>query len=191
MARMRPNFALNLSHDGIVLLHRSSRGTWTEVGDVALDDVKFRENLSFLRSTAVGLEGKGFGTKLIIPESQILFSIVDAPGPDPKQRAAQIATALQGLTPYEVADLAYDWRNYGGAIQVAVVARETLDEAEGFAVDHRFNPLSFTSVFADENGIWEPFFGRTDYAVTMLGVDADVRDQAPLADAVEETKPAE
>ncbi len=176
MAEMKPNFALNLSPDGIVLLHRSPRGAWTEVGGIGLDDTKLGENLSFLRSTAVGLEGKGFGTKLIIPESQILYRIVDAPGPYLDERLTQIRTALEGQTPYDVADLAFDWREINGGVQIAVVAKETLDEAEGFAIDHRFNPLSFVCRYEDENGAWEPFFGCTDYAVSLLGVDADVRD---------------
>src|SRR5690606_24892165 len=34
---MKPNFALNLSHDGIGLYHRGKSG-WLQVGTVALDD---------------------------------------------------------------------------------------------------------------------------------------------------------
>jgi hypothetical protein len=173
---MKPNFALNLSHEGIVLLHRSPRSTWTEVGEVALDDPDLRENLSFLRSTAVGLEGKGFGTKLILPSSQVLYLEVHAPGPGEAERMAQIVKELEGKTPYEVADLSIDWTGAGPNVQVAVVANVTLDEAEEFAVTHRFNPISFTSRASDEPDAWEPFFGRTDYSFTLFGPDVDVRE---------------
>jgi len=176
---MKPNFALNLSHDGIVLLHRSPRGTWTDVGEVALDDTELRENLSFLRSTAVGLEGKGFGTKLVLPHSQILFTDVDAPGPSEAERLAQIVRELEGQTPYSVTELTFDWIEFEGRVRVAVVANETLDEAEMFAVEHRFNPISFTSEPEIATDGWEPFFGRTDFSIAFLGADADVR-EAPI-----------
>lgn len=173
---MKPNFALDLSHEGIVLAHRSPRGTWTKVGDVKLEDPALRENLSFLRSTAVGLEGKGFGSKLILPNSQILYLNVSAPGPDDETRIAQIKAELEGKTPYEVRDLTFDWLETGGAVQVAVVAKETLDEAEEFAVEHRFNPISFTGRSSDDPDAWLPFFGRTDYSYAILDDKVDVRD---------------
>jgi hypothetical protein len=173
---MKPNFALNLSHEGITLSHLSPRGSWTEVGQVALDDPDLRENLSFLRSTAVGLEGKGFGSKLVLPNSQILYLEVDAPGPGHAERLTQIVAELDGKTPYAVADLTFDWIKSGAKVRVAVVANETLDEAEEFAVEHRFNPISFTAQTESEADKWEPFFGRTDYSFTFIAADVDVRD---------------
>ncbi len=178
---MKPNFALNLSHEGIALLHRSPRGTWTEVGEVALGDPELRENLSFLRSTAVGLEGKGFGSKLILPNSQVLYLEINAPGPGEAARMAQIVQELEGKTPYEVADLAIDWTGAGPIVQVAVVANVTLDEAEEFAVIHRFNPISFSSRASEDPDAWEPFFGRTDFSFTLFGADVDVRETPVVA----------
>jgi len=175
---MKPNFALNLSHEGIVLLHRSPRGTWVEVGDVALDDPKLRDNLSFLRSTAVGLDGKGFSTRLIIPNSQILYRSIHAPGPTPEDREQQIAAALEGDLPYPVDELAFDWRRDGDAVVVAIVARETLEEAESFAVEHRFNPICFVARETGDTDAWEPFFGRTDYSYAILDDDVDLRESA-------------
>jgi hypothetical protein len=186
---MKPNFALNLSHEGIMLLHRAPRGNWTEVGEVALDDPEFRETLAFLRSTAVSLEGKGFGTKLILPDTQILYRDVTAPGPGETERQAQILNALEGETPYDVADLSFDWRDMGDFVRVAVVANETLDEAEEFAVEHRFNPLSFVGRENDEADAWQPFFGRTDYSFAFLGEDVDVRD-TPIPTAAPTAEPA-
>ncbi len=178
---MKPSFALNLSHEGIILLHRSPRGNWIEVGDVSLENAAFAENLSFLRATAVGLEGKGFGTKLIIPDSQILYREIHAPGPTDQERREQVLSALQGQVPYEGADLSLDWiaTGNGQMVLAAVVANETLDEAEEFAVEHRFNPVSFVGPKGAEPDAWEPFFGKTDFSISLLGPDADVRDTPP------------
>ncbi|MCB1367298.1 MAG: hypothetical protein KDK00_06020 [Rhodobacteraceae bacterium] len=173
---MKPNFALNLTLEGIVLLHRSVRNTWTEVGEVLLDDARMRENLAFLRSTAIGLEGKGFGCKLIIPNSQILYREIHAPGPDDDTRRAQIAAALEGETPYQTDELVFDWKGSGANLWVAIVARETLDEAEEFAVEHRFNPITFVARADDSPDAWEPYFGRSDYSYTFIGADVDLRE---------------
>ncbi len=52
---MKPNFALNLSHEGISLLHRAKTG-WLRVGDVALDAPDLNAQLQLLRQTAADLE---------------------------------------------------------------------------------------------------------------------------------------
>jgi len=50
----------------------------------------------------------------------------------------------------------------GGQSHVAAVARETLDEAEAFAVEHRFHPVSFAAAPANENFEGAPHFGPQD-----------------------------
>ena len=50
------------------------------------------------------------------------------------------------MTPYSVADLVFDWSGHGEVVQVAVVARETLAEAEAFAETHGFGPVSFVAM---------------------------------------------
>lgn len=164
---MKPNFALDLSHDGIGLLHRGRKG-WLRVGDVALDDPVMRGALAMLRRTAADLSPEGVTTKLVLPASQILYLEVEAPGPSDTDRDAQVRAALEGRTPYEVSDLVYDHSGSGSTRQVAVVARETLDEAEAFAVEHRFNPVSFVARPADGEYDGEPFFGQTRHARSLL-----------------------
>ncbi|MDJ0629475.1 MAG: hypothetical protein QNJ44_14545 [Rhodobacter sp.] len=164
---MKPNFALNLSHEGISLLHRAQAG-WLTVGDVSLDDPSLVDQLGVLRRTAADLETGGMTTKLVIPNSQILYTEVDAPGPMTADRIAQIRDGLVGLTPYDVRDLVFDWRRDGDRAQVAVVARETLQEAETFATQYRFNPVSFVAVPANGAFDGEPFFGPTRHAATLL-----------------------
>ncbi|MFN3724574.1 MAG: hypothetical protein ACK4VZ_16260, partial [Paracoccaceae bacterium] len=166
---MKPSFALDLTEDGLTLLHRTSRG-WMDVGNVAFDDPDLGAALDYLRSTALGLSPTGLATKLIIPESQILYLQVEALGPDDASRRTQIEAALEGRTPYALDELTYDWTNTGSVVTVAVVARETLAEAEAFATEHRFNPVSF--VARPETGFdKEPFFGVSQLAPSLVSGD--------------------
>ncbi len=202
---MKPTFALNITDEAIGLLHRTSKG-WTPVGEVSFAEPDLAEALGYLRKTALGVSPRGISTKLVIPNSQILYAELDAPGPDEASRLAQIRAGLEGRTPYDVADLVFDWQATGTTVQVAVVARETLAEAEAFAAEHRLNPMSFVAI-PDGAFTGEPFFGPTGFAATQLSdgetVDRDrdaivirarelpkaenvTPDPAPVADAVPE-----
>ncbi|MBV0911611.1 hypothetical protein [Anianabacter salinae] len=177
---MKPNFALSLSFDGVALYHRTSSG-WLTVGTASLEDPDLAERMRVLRRTASELEPRGVSTKLIIPNSEILYREVAAPGPGQHSRELQVRQSLEGMTPYAVEDLAWDYRAAGDHARVAVVAKETLAEAESFAIDHRFNPVSYVAV---PDGTWfegEPFFGQTAHASTFLGRrEAVERDTAPV-----------
>ncbi|WP_421703625.1 hypothetical protein [Aliiroseovarius sp.] len=189
---MKPNFALDLSHEGIGLFHRA-KGGWTLVGDVALDDPELTGKIEMLRKTAADLSPGGFTAKLIIPESQILFTTLTAPGPDDITREVQIRAGLEGLTPYEVGELVFDWQAEGDEVHVAVLARETLAEAEAFATEHRMNPVSYVARGKRGTFKGEAFFGRTGAASTLLGpaqqVERDkksvplMKGAAPVAEA--------
>ncbi|MGC1428304.1 MAG: translation initiation factor 2, partial [Albidovulum sp.] len=125
---MKPGFALDLAQDGIRLLARRAEG-WVELGHAAFAAEDFDQSLAMLRGMAETQAPGQVTTKLILPQSQILYTEVDAPGPDRAQRRSQIETALRGRTPYEVSDLVFDWSRIGPEVHVAVVARVTLDEA--------------------------------------------------------------
>ena len=180
MRVMKPAFALDFRNSAITLLHRASGG-WHEVGSVAIDAPDLTEAVGYLRSTALGLAPRGLSTKLVIPNDQILYLSVVAPGPDAASRRAQIATALEGRTPYAVEDLVFDWWGNGPEVQVAVIARETLAEAEGFAVEHRMNPISFVAVPEGRKFRGEPWFGPTSLAATLVPDGEKIeRDQDPV-----------
>jgi hypothetical protein len=191
---MKPNFALNLSLDGIDLFHRSATG-WTHVGTVSLDDSDLTAALGMLRSTAVSLAAGSLTTKVIIPETQILYTEVEA-GPEtasPEARDAAIRAALEGRTPYPVSDLVFDARPRGRKVELAVLARETLVEAEAFARDHRFNPVSFVAApTGGRFGGAEPFFGTADSAREMIRTLGEPeRDAEALdLDALKRVRPA-
>lgn len=177
---MKPSFALNLSHDGISLLHRSSAG-WFSAGFVPLDDDDFAGAMEHLRQAALGLSARGITSKLVIPDSQILYLLIEAPGPDAARRRNQIAAALEGRTPYAVNDLVFDWSGTGHSVQVAVVARETLIEAENFAEQYNFSPVSFVAIPAPGDFAGEPFFGLTSTAAQHLPEGSRLdRDQDPI-----------
>lgn len=178
---MKPTFALDFRNDAITLLHRTPRG-WQLVGQVALDAPDLDEALSYLRATALGLSPRGIVTKLVIPNSQILYTQVNVPAPEIARKRKHVLRALEGLTPYPIADLAFDVWGDGPEFQVAVIAKETLAEAEAFATQHRFNPVSFVAV--PENGLFigEPWFGATSCAAEFLPEGEKLgRDLEPVA----------
>lgn len=177
---MKPNFALNFTDDAIVLLHRTARG-WLDIGQTPFGAPDMAEALGYLRASALGLSPQGMTTKVVIPNGQILYTEVEAPGPDTASRKAQIRAALEGRTPYPVDDLVFDWWGKGPRLQVAVVARETLEEAEAFAVEHRLNPVSFVAMPEQGRFVGEPFFGKTQAAAKLLASGESVtRDQDPI-----------
>ena len=164
---MKANFALSLSFEGIRLLHRAAGG-WRRVGEVALDAEDLPAELTELRDAAEALAPEGIASKLIIPDGQIKYLTIDSGelAPDERRRAAEVA--LDGATPYAVEDLAFDTAPDGLETHIAAVARETLAEAEGFAVQYGFNPIFTVAVPGDAPFLGEPFFGPTAHASTLL-----------------------
>ncbi len=177
---MKPNFALTLAEDRVAVLHRTSTG-WMEIGSVDPAAPDMADALGYLRSTALELATGELRTKLILPESQILYQEVEAPGPDAASRRKQIRKALEGRTPYSVDDLVFDWSGKGTMVQVAVIARETLAEAEAFAVQFRMNPVAFAASPESDGFKGEPWFGLTEAAADLLPKGTRVeRDKEPV-----------
>lgn len=164
---MKPAFALSLSFDGISLLHRCAGG-WRNAGDVSLEAADLAAALAGLRGAAARLDPDPIRTKIVIPNEQIRYLSVETGPVDAQSRDAQARAALEGATPYPVADLVYDVSAEGSITHVAAVARETLAEAEGFAVEHGFNPVSFVAIPGDKPFLGEPFFGPTGRAPAVL-----------------------
>lgn len=171
---MKPNFALSLSFEGIALLHRAGRAGWHLVGDVSLSSRDLAGDMAALRAKAATLDPSGLVTKLIIPDDQIKYLDLPASGATGHDYDSSAREALEGATPYHVDDLAYDWSAARGRLYVAAVAAETLDEAESFALEHDFNPVSFVARPEPGRFAGEPFFGP---AAQARDVD---RDEAPV-----------
>lgn len=164
---MKPSFALSLTFDGIRLLHRAAGG-WRIVGDVALDAQDMGAELAVLRKTATALEPAGVRTKVLLPNEQIKYLSIETVGLNVAARRDAAKAALDGATPYAVDDLAFDISADGDVTHIAAVAKETLSEAEGFAQDHRLNPVSFAAIPGDQAYLGEPFFGPTAASVNIL-----------------------
>jgi hypothetical protein len=167
---MKPNFALSLSFEGISLLHRAGSAGWHLVGDVPLDAADLAGELAALRAKAARLDPSGLATKLIIPDEQIKYMDLPASSAPDGDYDRAAAEALEGATPYHVEDLVYDWSVDEGRLYIAAVASETLDEAEAFAAEHKFNPVSFVARPQSDRFAGEPFFGA---AAQAKGVDRD------------------
>lgn len=155
---MRPNFALSLSFSGIQLLQRQDKG-WGLVGDVDIGSTDLTSELTTLRSNAEALGSGPVETKLIIPDDQIKYLTVDSTGLDKDALQAAVLKSLDGATPYPVDELEFDFANETGRVQIAAVAKETLQEAEAFATEHGFAPMGFVAAPKDGRFPKEPSFG--------------------------------
>ncbi|MCC5965976.1 MAG: hypothetical protein JJU24_07550 [Natronohydrobacter sp.] len=165
---MKPNFALGLTDDGITLWQRDTTG-WLRVGAVAPDAADMNAQMQGLAKIASALAPEGVRTKLVVPDEQILFCDLPVSARNREMQGHEIRAQLAGRTPYPVEELDFDWTVTDGMAKVAVVARETLVEAEDFARDFGLNPVS--SVAAPGNGSFpqEPFFGPTRAAREIVG----------------------
>ncbi|SDZ22241.1 hypothetical protein SAMN05444004_10817 [Jannaschia faecimaris] len=162
---MTPQIALDLSLDGIAVLSRADGGVWWREGVVRLDAPDMAEGLTRLRARCAARVGEDFTSILIIPESQLLFTSLERDDRDPK---VTIRSLLRGRTPYEVEDLAFDYVQKGDRLQVAVVALETLMEAEEFAAGFGFRPVVIMGDTGDMTYPGRPHFGQTGIAAEFL-----------------------
>lgn len=168
---MKPNFALLLSLDGIALLHRAAGG-WRRVGSVRPDAPDLSRQLSAMREKALMLEPDGLRSKVVVPNDQIRYMTVQTGAVGGDARTEAVRAALTGATPYALDELAYDISIDGDQTHVAAVAHQTLAEAEGFAVEHRFEPICFVAAPGDEAFLGEPYFGAAKHAATLGGGDS-------------------
>jgi hypothetical protein len=195
---MKPNFALSLSFEGIRLLLRAAEG-WRLVDAVSLDSADLVGDLAQLEAKARELGEETVTSKLIIPNDQIKYITLETGDLDEDARDQIARDALEGATPYAVSDLAYAVSFSGSQTYIAAVAHETLTEAEAFAKEHNFNPVSWVAIPEHGNFNGEPFFGQTkaagdidvardDVSIVVLGTVAEV---APVVPPVIAAEPAE
>lgn len=177
---MKPNFALTFSSEGLRLLQRAPSG-WLLVGDVGFDAPDLPAEMAELRASAARLEPSALYTKLVIPNDQIKFLTVPSSAKTEAEAEADAAKALVGATPYDLPDLAFDWAMDDGQLFIAAVARETLLEAESFAKEHKFAPVSFVALPEQSTFAGEPFFGVAKSARNLTpAIDSVTRDLQPI-----------
>ena len=164
---MQPTSALAFSYQDITLFARRPGNRWLSLGVVKLSDPDLQGALSDLRGEAIADSGAGFTTLLILPQDQVLYTDITVSN-DATART-EIAEQLEGLTPYSVADLVFDCSSTGTVRKVAAVARDTLREAEGFAVEHGFNPVALSAHVPAGKFDGQPNFGPCAGADALLG----------------------
>ena len=188
---MTPLIALDLSLDGIAILSRTEGGVWWREGIVRLDVPDMGDALTRMRRRCAARVGEDFTSVLIIPDSQLLFTSLERDDRDPK---VTIRALLRGRTPYEVEDLTFDFIQKGDRLQVAVVALETLLEAENFAAKFGFRPVALIGAPKDATYPGLPDFGPTGIAAEILNGEKlilDLGDEitvVPAPDVPEESE---
>lgn len=160
---MTPDLALTLSFEGIGLLTRVPGG-WHLLGEVTLDSADLAGDLAALRSQAIEVAGEEFQTTLVLPNDQIKYLTLPAGRMSQKKRTRAAEDALEASTPYGADQLVYDMTTAGTVPQIAAVARDTLGEAEAFAVEHAFNPVNFSAIPPQDTFAVAPDFGVTQQA---------------------------
>ncbi|MCC5968638.1 MAG: hypothetical protein JJU15_01670 [Pararhodobacter sp.] len=185
---MKPNYALKLSHDGVEILQRGA-SSWELTGSTRFDVPDLDGTMKRLRDAAEKRAPEGLRSKLIMPDSEVRFATVLAPGPTDEARRLQIEAEIEGLTPYALPDLAYDFVIEGDYALVALCAREILGEAEQFAQMHGFNPVSFAAIAPAGAFIGEPFFGETSCARAFLPAGTRVERESRATRAAAPPKP--
>ncbi|MDG3042316.1 hypothetical protein [Roseicyclus marinus] len=165
---MTVEFALFLSPEGIALAHRQQAGHWALVAEARPEGDDLGAAMAELRGAAEARGGGDAPVVLVLPDDQVLYTSFMAPTHDAELVAARITEALDGLTPYAVEDLVHDWRAVEeDRVKVAVVARETLDEARDFALSHGFTTAGFAAMPPAERFPAMPVFGDSAAALGM------------------------
>ncbi|KUJ85761.1 hypothetical protein AVO45_01900 [Ruegeria marisrubri] len=140
---MNPAFALSLSIEGIELLHRSDSG-WQPVGAVQVDDPDLKGAMRGLRDRALAL-ADDTRCEVIVPNDQIRCITIETGTLSDDEWSKAVESELAGATPYPLSELAFDTVRSGDVTHVAAVARNTLEEARGFVLEHGFQPVGFVA----------------------------------------------
>ena len=164
---MKPTFALFLLPEGVSLAFRA-QDHWALVGSVSFGSADMADALAHLRAEAFRLSSEPLRSKLVIPNEQVKYLSIETGDISANARREAACAALDGSTPYDISELAFDICAEGDRTHVAAVAQETLAEAEAFATAHGFEPVSFVAAPGDVGFLGEPFFGLTARAATLL-----------------------
>ena len=184
------DFALGFQPDGVQLLHRHD-SAWAELGKVLFKGDLRRGLSDFIQQLRAA---NAPDLLLVIPDAQILYT--DLVLPAAADTEAALKAGLDGRTPYRVDELAFDYApadaKPGATVKVAAVWRQTLQEAEDFAVRHGFAPNRFVAAPANGQFPRAPDFGATGLAAEweLAAVDLGLADPAPVEPVAEATAPA-
>ncbi|MFB9222111.1 hypothetical protein [Paracoccus cavernae] len=180
---LHPDHALSFSADAVHLLRRSPsiqpaeatrpEEDWEVLGSAAFSSPNFRQDLAALRAAVQPEQGDALlPVVLVIPDDQILYTDLQVPTGEGRELA--VGAALDGLTPYPIDQLAFDWRGEGTDIRVAAVARQTLLEAQEFANRHGFDGREYTARPADADYPGMPVFALSEAQTDFDSIGEDL-----------------
>lgn len=136
-------FTLHLSPEAISLASRRSDDAWEIVVRTAPDAEDLSAAFAQMKSL---IEAKDNAQVLVIvPREQVLFTSCEAPDeatPTAERRAVE--AKLDGLTPYELSELQYDWLRTDSVIQIAAIAAETIQAAQEFIKSYGITAVALT-----------------------------------------------
>ena len=181
---MSSKFLLHLSSDSIDLERQGASGRWHRLGSVSPDTKHLIEALAHLRQTEVTEASNPLEVLVALPADQI--KLVDLDHTDTSTAALQ--RALAGQTPYEFHELCVDCLPTPRGQTIAVIAQETLEEAESLTQAFGFKAAGFVAL---PGGAWEnnfSVFQRAGYgeqsrpsAYSAAVPEARAVDPTPLA----------
>ena len=181
---MSSKFLLHLSSDSIDLERQGASGRWHRLGSVSPDTKHLIEALAHLRQTEVTEASNPLEVLVALPADQI--KRVDLDHTDTSTAALQ--RALAGQTPYEFHELCVDCLPTPRGQTIAVIAQETLEEAESLTQAFGFKAAGFVAL---PGGAWEnnfSVFQRAGYgeqsrpsAYSAAVPEARAVDPTPLA----------
>lgn len=181
---MSSKFLLHLSSDSIDLERQGASGRWHRLGSVSPDTKHLIEALAHLRQTVVTEASDPLEVLVALPADQI--KRVDLDHTDTSTAALQ--RALAGQTPYEFHELCVDCLPTPRGQTIAVIAQETLEEAESLTQAFGFKSAGFVAL---PGGAWEnnfSVFQRAGYgeqsrpsAYSAAVPEARAVDPTPLA----------
>ena len=166
---MQPNFAIHFSDEQAQILHLSGNGNWYGIGEAPTDGDAEAANspeASVLRQRMARLGGWTVCTRLVIPNSFIWYTTCLVDGQTTDEVSNEVSEHLGATTPFRIDELGFDWYADGDRARIAYVLRQNLAEAEEFAMNWGFNPVSFEAE-PPANSVFErqAFFGLTEFAV--------------------------
>ncbi|GGA09542.1 hypothetical protein [Neptunicoccus cionae] len=170
MGETKPNFALDLSNEGVALWHRAGGGGWTVLGHVPLDAPDLSAQVRALRDQALS-NGAGNArqrrTVVRVPRSEVMLSKVSLGVFEDEAAERHGLRQIEKISPLPMDEIVFDMgeKGFGNMAPVGIVARQTLQEAEDFAKTHGFDTLYFTTEYSEREFHREPRFYLTDQTV--------------------------
>ncbi|MEO0388453.1 MAG: hypothetical protein AAF281_13170 [Pseudomonadota bacterium] len=142
---MDTRWGLDLDMSAVRLMRRTG-DDWIEERVEKIDSPDIEQRLETLVAPIVD-DGP---VMVFLPRDQILYTRVDLDASeDPRP---QIEKAMDGRTPYGLDELSIDWDEVApNSVQVAAIARDTLDEAAAFAEVRNLKIAGYSTLFSGDD----------------------------------------